>query len=113
MLSTPTEVTNGCGVNTGTTYKQTITFNSLNSLAAPLSITPALDILIALRIRPLYSDTKIAVNTGGTLPSQGKRIESTGSTATGTNRKIVVVQQYRSAETIFDAALYSQGDLSK
>ena len=112
LLSTPAEVPNGCGP-TGTAYKQTIGFKFLNSLAFPLSIAPESDILIALRIRPLYSDTKIAINAEGTLPQQGNHIESTGSTTTGTNRKIVVVQQYRSADTVFDAALYSQGDVSQ
>ena len=95
----------GCG---GTTvYKETITFNTLNA-----SINPASDTLIALRVRPLYSDATIAVDAGSSvLPLQGNRIESTGFTTTGTNRKIVVYQQYRAASTVFDAALYSQGTL--
>jgi Tfp pilus assembly protein PilX len=96
-----------CGSYTGTQYIQTLTFSSINP-----GIDPGNDVLIALRIRPLYSDTKIAINTAGMiLPQQGNRIESTGVTAGGTNRKIVVYQQYRAASTVFDAALYSQSAL--
>lgn len=99
-----------CGGNTGTHYKETINFTALNP-----TLNPADDYLIALRIRPLYSDTKIAINSGvSLLPKQGNQIESTGSTTTGTNRKIVVVQQYRAASSIFDSVLYStQGNVSK
>ena len=99
----------GCGGNTNTTYKETITFSALNA-----TINPATDTIIALRIRPVYNDTKIVIDSGAALlPLQGNRIVSTGSTATGTNRKIVVYQQYRSPSTAFDAALYSQGTISK
>jgi Tfp pilus assembly protein PilX len=106
---TQTYVPGGCGGNTNTTYKETITFNALSA-----SIDPTVDTVIALRIRPVYSDAKLAIDAGTTvLPLQGNRIESTGTTSTGTNRKIVVYQQYRSASTVFDAALYSQGMISK
>lgn len=105
---TSTYVAGGCGVNTGTDYRETITFNLLNA-----GIDPTTDTLIALRIRPLFNDAKIVIDPGGTvIPSQGNQIESTGSTITGTNRKIVVYQQYRSASSVFDAALYSQGAIS-
>lgn len=97
-----------CGSYTGTQYIQTLTFASLNPTVDPTS-----DTLIALRIRPVYSDTKLAINTAGgmILPQQGNRIESTGATVGGTNRKIVVYQQYRAPSTVFDAAVYSQGAL--
>ncbi len=106
-FSNVTASSGGCGSGSGTTYKQTITFASLNP-----SVSSASDTLIAARIQPLYSDTQIAVNAPAVaLPLQGKRIESVGTTATGTTRKIVVHQQYRSAASIFDAAVYSQGSL--
>jgi Tfp pilus assembly protein PilX len=101
---------NGC--NGTYDYGKILTFATLNSFAAPQSIDPTSDTLIALRIRPLYNDAKIAIDTGGAvLPRQGNRIESTGITTAGTNRKIVVYQQYRAASTVFDAALYSQGSI--
>ncbi|OGG30578.1 hypothetical protein A3A63_01895 [Candidatus Gottesmanbacteria bacterium RIFCSPLOWO2_01_FULL_46_9] len=106
---TQTYLPGGCGGNTNTAYKKTITFNALSA-----SIDPASDTIIALRIRPAYSDTRFVIDAGATvLPLQGNRIESTGTTATGTNRKIVVYQQYRAPSTMFDAALYSQGTISK
>lgn len=100
----------GCGAGTQTAYRRTINFNALNG-----TINPVNDTLLALRIRPLYSDARIMIDTGAaTLPVQGKKIDSVGSTTGGTNRKIVVFQQYRSAPSAFDAALYSQsGAISK
>lgn len=98
----------GCGGNSGTNYKERINFTALNA-----SVDPATDYLIALRIRPLYSDTQIAIDTafeGVKLPLQGKSITSTGTTG-DTNRKIVVYQQYKAPSTIFDAAVYSQSSL--
>lgn len=96
----------GCGVNTGTAYVATI---PLSTLAGAI---PGFKPLFA-RIRAVYSDTTIVVNASGTaLPQQGNRIESTGSTG-GTNRKIVVYQQYRAASTVFDAALYSVNSVSQ
>jgi Tfp pilus assembly protein PilX len=72
------------------------------------------DRYIALRIRPVYFDTRFVVDSGvHLLPLQGNKIESTGSTVGGTNRKIVVYSQYRSPSTIFDAALYSEGAINK
>ncbi|HUD18862.1 MAG TPA: hypothetical protein VMR81_00250 [Patescibacteria group bacterium] len=97
----------GCGGNTGTDYRATLTFNDLG-------INRLTDTLMELRIRPVYNDATIAVDAGtNQLPLQGHRIESTGTTTTGMNRKIVVYQQYRSPSTIFDAALYSQGSLTQ
>lgn len=99
----------GCGGTTGTAYKVTITFSGLAA-----SINPAVDTLLALRLRPVYSDAKIAIDPGvRVLPVQGNVIHSTGTTATGTNRKIVVYQQHRAPAAIFDAAVYSQGSIIK
>ncbi len=83
-------------------YQQTIPF-------ASLGITPAVDTLLAIRLRPLYADTRIAIDPlGATMPSQGNRIESVGSTNAGVSRKVVVYQQYRSPESVFDASIVSQ-----
>jgi hypothetical protein len=101
-------VSGGCGADTGTAYRKTISFSALNP-----SINPAQDVLLALRIRPVYNNTKVVIDTDTVvLPQQGNRIESTGTTGTGTNRKIMVYQQYRSAASVFDAALYSQSTIS-
>jgi len=96
-----------CGANSGTAYREDITFTSLNP-----AINPANDTLIALRIRPLYSDATIALDLGvEPIQKQGKSIQSVGSTASGTNRKIMVYQEYRTPGTEFDSALYSQSSL--
>lgn len=98
-----TSSSGGCGVGTGTTYKQTITFGDL-------SINPALDILLMLRLQPVYSDTVFAVNTGSSpLPLQGAKLESSGVSGAGVTRKIVVYQQFRAPPSIFDSVIYSQG----
>jgi hypothetical protein len=98
---------NACDGGTSKQYIKRLVFSTLSS-----TLDSSTDTLIALRVRPLYSDTTISVDAGGTLlPQQGKSIASTGSTSSGTNRKIVVYQQYRAPATIFDAALYSQGSV--
>lgn len=108
-FSPPTASTGGCSGVANTTYRERIQFSTLSA-----SINPATDTLIALRIAPIYSDTKFAVDTGAQLlPLQGKKIDSIGTTTTGTNRKITVHQQYRSAPAIFDKLLYSQGSITK
>lgn len=95
--------TNGCGL--GNYYEKQVDFTALG-------ITPigaSADTLLALRIRPEYSDTTIAVDGGITgVPKQGNQIESTGTTGAGVSRKVVVYQQYRSPATIFDSVIYSQ-----
>jgi hypothetical protein len=92
----------GCGGSTGTTHKERIDFSAMGVGSS--------DTVIALRIRPVYSDAKIVIN-ADLIPKQGKSIESTGTTDSGTNRKILVYQQYRSPATVFDAAIYSQSNL--
>ncbi len=74
---------------------------------------------IALRIKPLYGDSKIAVyvptsSQGYTkygLPSQGKSFESTAQAADGTKSRILVKASYRAPSALFDYVLYSQGNL--
>lgn len=97
----------GCGQEN--VYRQTINFNTLG-------INPAApnDTLLALRIRPIYADANIFVAppAGVTLPSQGNMITSTGVTGSGVSRKIVVSRQFRSAPSIFDAAIVSELNFS-
>lgn len=98
-----TSSSGGCGTGTGTTYKQTVTFGDL-------SINPALDTLLMLRLQPVYSDAIFGVNAGSSpLPLQGAKLESSGVSGAGVTRKIVVYQQYRSPPAIFDSVIYSQG----
>lgn len=104
-FSAPTTTSGGCG-DGNTTFKQTITFSDF-------SITPATDTLLMLRVQPMYADTLLAINASGTLPSQGNRLESSGTTDAGITRKIVVYQQYRSPLSIFDYAIYSQGSFGR
>ena len=67
------------------------------------------DTLIAIRVRPVYADTTIAVDSGlSIVPKQGNLIESSGFTGTGVTRKVVVYQQYPSPLAIFDSVIYSQ-----
>lgn len=94
----------GCGAGTGTTYKQTITFSAFTP-----AIDPATDTLLMIRMTPVYADAAVAVNATSALPLQGSKLESTGTTATGITRKIVVYQQYRSPPSVFDSVIYSQG----
>ncbi|MCX6792393.1 MAG: pilus assembly PilX N-terminal domain-containing protein, partial [Candidatus Gottesmanbacteria bacterium] len=88
----------GCTANTA--YKATINFPGLG-------INPDPDILIALRIRPVYNNAQIAVQPAQVLPVQGNNIESVGKAGADVNRKIVVYQQYRAPASIFDYAVYS------
>lgn len=99
--------TNGCGLSY---YRKVIDFTALG-----LTVTGAsADTLIALRIRPVYADTTIALNAGVTgLPRQGTQIESTGETGTGVSRKVVVYQQYRAPLSIFDSVIFSQSSFGR
>lgn len=91
--------TSGCGLGY---YRKLLDF-------AALGITPTLDTLLSLRIKPYYADTTIAVNTGvDILPRQGNTIESVGKTGSGVTRKVVVLQQYRTPLSIFDSVIFSQ-----
>lgn len=105
-FSMVTASTGGCGVGTGTTYKQTVMFGDF-------AINPALDTLLMLRLQPVYSDTILAVNASGSLPLQGAKLESTGVSGAGVTRKVVVYQQFRSPPAIFDSVIYSQGSFSR
>lgn len=93
----------GCGLSNY--YQKQINFTALGLTLGGASG----DTILELRVRPEYSDTTLAIDPGGaTLPKQGNRIESTGTTGSGVTRKVVVYQQYRSAGSIFDHVIYSQ-----
>lgn len=91
--------TTGCGIGY---YGKQLDFTSLG-------INPAVDTLLALRIKPYYADATLAINGGiNEIPKQGNQIESVGATGTGVSRKVVVYQQYRAPLSIFDSVIYSE-----
>ncbi|MBI5613529.1 hypothetical protein HY947_01260 [Candidatus Gottesmanbacteria bacterium] len=93
-ISTP-----GCGI--ASYYTSTVDFSTLGILGT--------DTLLALRLTPRYSDARFAIDPGNfILPKQGNQVESTGTTATGISRKIIVYQQYKAPSSIFDSSIYSQ-----
>lgn len=102
---------NGCQMRPSVNYDRRINFSS----DFTPSIDPTNDILIALRIRPVYSATYIVISptSQSTLPTQGKNIQSTGTAGNGTTREILVYQLYRAPDSIFDYAVYSQNLFSK
>jgi Tfp pilus assembly protein PilX len=102
---TPTATSGGCGANSNTTYRTRLTFSP--------GIDPASDVLIAIRIRPVYSAAQIAVLPSAVLPVQGNQIISEGKTVGGISRKIVVYQSYKSPGTLFDTGIYSQGSFAR
>ncbi len=105
QFSAPTDTISGCGAGTNTVYRRRFIFTDYSA-----SIDPDFDTLIAVRVRPLYSDTQLAViSPERALPFQMTRLESVGKTASGATRKIIVYQEYRSFGTIFDHAIYSEG----
>ncbi len=106
-FAAPTATVGGCGGTTNTTYKETVTFSAFSP-----AINPGSDILIAVRVRPVYSAANIAAVPAQILPFQGNSIVSTGTTGSGINRKIVVFQSYKSPASLFDAAVFSQGSFS-
>lgn len=107
-FSAPTATSNGCGVST--MYKKTIQLKNPGSELGSSPPNPSANPLIMLRVRPVYSDTTIAVQgaAGSTLPKQGNTIVSTGTSQSGTTRKIIVNQSYRAPSTIFDSVVFSQ-----
>ncbi len=93
----------GCGL--GYLQKQV----NFTTLGITVGVGVGADTLIALRVRPVYADTTIALDGGAAvLPKQGNEIQSTGATGTGVSRKVVVFQQYRAPLSIFDSVIYSQ-----
>lgn len=69
---------------------------------------------IAIRLRPVYVDSRLAVQpVGDNLPVQGKTIQSTGDTASGVSRRWDVLNTYAAPQDIFDYALWSDTDINK
>ncbi|MBI3385734.1 hypothetical protein HY031_01470 [Candidatus Gottesmanbacteria bacterium] len=100
----PSPPSGGCGQSNY--YRRTINF-------AAYGINPAADILLALRLRPVYVQTQFAFDPGSfTIPLQGSQIVSTGTTQTGVTRKVVVNKSYASAPTLFDATVFSESAFS-
>lgn len=107
------QATNNNGFSSGTCstadadrWHTHVNFNNITG-----SINPSNDTLLALRIKPLYGDATIGVRSNSVIPSQGKRIESLGTTVTGITRKVVVTQDYRAPSGLFDYVVYSPGAL--
>ncbi len=96
----------GCA---GLTNKKTLKFTDDFGLSAGR-------VLLFLRLRVLYGNSKVGVSTpggaGGILPSQGNKIESIGQAGEAT-RKVEVVRFHPAPPEIFDFVLYSGGALTK
>jgi Tfp pilus assembly protein PilX len=105
-FSAPTAGIGSCPASTA--YRATITFANFDPV-----INPVLDTLIALRIRPVYSGAQIAIAPAQDLPTQGNSIQSVGTAGSDVNRKIIVYQQYRAPDSIFDYAVYSENNFSQ
>jgi hypothetical protein len=74
--------------------------------------------LLFVRAKLLYNDVPQAVGfkvTGSTLPSQGQRIVSVGTSGgeNGSTRKIEVQQTYKDTLPFIDTTLFSGSDLTK
>lgn len=92
--------TNGCGLGY---YGKLLDFTTLG-------ITPTLDTILSLRVKPYYSGATFAVNPVGVsvIPKQGHLIQSVGATGTGVTRKVIVYQQYRAPLSVFDSVIHSE-----
>ncbi len=100
----PSPPSGGCGFSNY--YKKNISFSSYG-------ISPGSDILIALRLRPVYASTQLAFDPSTfTIPLQGSQIVSTGTTPAGITRKVIVNKSYASAPTLFDATVFSESSFS-
>lgn len=100
---------NGCGQTD--VYAREIRFSEFSP---PINFSsPNPDVLIFLRIRPLYADAFLFIEGEGSLPSQGNMIVSTGATGFGVSRKIIAIQSFRAPRGIFDATIISQTSFSK
>lgn len=102
-FNAPTAASGGC--NVASMYRRLITFSDYG-------INPVTDTILMLRIRPVYSDTQLAIDAPVALPLQGDKIESAGTTTgAGITRKILVYRQYHAPGGIFDSSVYSQSSL--
>jgi hypothetical protein len=90
-------------------YRKDISFASLGVS------TPTAGVLKMIRFRMLYNDRPqtLAVDGMGTsLPSQGRKIDSTGTSGEST-RRVEVYALYPDVPAVFDSALFSRGGAVK
>ncbi len=93
-------------------FQKTIRYNDLGITGAVRQTQNGLQFA---RIRMLYNtDTPqpFAISLDNPVPSQGKRIQSTGASGEAT-RRIEVFQTFSELPPIFDSAIFSSGDLTK
>ena len=98
----------------GETYQfhKVIRYNDLGIIGAVRNSENGLQFA---RIRMLYnSDTPqpFAVDMDGAIPSQGKKVESIGTSGEAT-RRLEVYQTFSELPPIFDSSIFSSGDLVK
>lgn len=97
-------------------FQKTIQFGA--DLGVPVSAYSNQNGLLMARIKLLYNTTEaqsIAVDvtgSGGLLPGQGKRIESTGSSGES-NRKVEVFTLFPDLPSVFDSAIFSPVGITK
>lgn len=103
----------GCTIGSNSfEHQKTITFASIGITPTPGGV------LQFVRARSLYNTTtaqKIGMDVslaGDLLPSQGKKIESSGSFLQS-NRKIEVFQLYPTVPSIFESVMFSSGAIAK
>ena len=106
----------GSGTNCGVSgvYRKRITFSDLGFTAT--------DVLLALRMRPLYAvggaQFYLQAPPGSLVPLQGNRYVSTGTvkesgTENATTRVVQVDRVYSAPSSLFDYVIYSQNNFSQ
>lgn len=109
------DVTSDAGGQCGSfQYRRQVTFRGGGST---FNVPGGNQRLVALRLRPIYNDARIAVQVPSqiplpTLPPQRREIESVGTSGEVT-RKIKVFRSYPSTAPIFDFVLFSGTALTK
>lgn len=102
---------NNCGGNYR--YHKLIKFS--DPVPDGFNLSDSSTILLALRLRPLYANSSIAImpQSGSfNLPKQGEIITSVGRTGTDTVRKIEVINGYKQLPSILDFALFCDNCLN-
>lgn len=94
-------------------FQKTIAFNSLG---IPASVYNQQNGLLFVRLRLIYNSDKahpVGLDVGtGTLPAQGSKVESIGTSGEST-RKVVVYRSFPDLPSIFDSAILAPGGLTK
>lgn len=70
--------------------------------------------LLSVKIRPLYNTTPqtLGISVTGSLPGQGRMVDSIGTSGDST-RRVQVYQTYGELPSIFDGVLFSPSDIQK